>query len=72
VFKLEVLEFGYSTTEYPSMVTNNNGKIRITLPEIDNEQQVIPNTGVWRVSLSNHREAQKQSLSKALKPKADL
>jgi hypothetical protein len=72
VFKLEVLEFGYSTTEYPSMVTNNNGKIRITLPEIDNEQQVIPNTGVWRVSLSNHRKAQKQSLSKALKPKADL
>lgn len=77
VFKLDAEEFGFATSEYPAIISsyndsNNVAKVRISLPIINNEQQAIPYTGVWRITLVNHREAQKQSLSKALKPKADL
>ncbi len=72
-FKQSVIVFGYKLSDYtPALITNNSGKIRITLPVINQEQQVIPEDGVWRVSLCNNREAQRQSLSKALRPKADL
>jgi hypothetical protein len=55
------------------MITNNgSGKILVTLPVIDAEQQAIPYAGVWKLSLCNNREVQRQSLSKALRPKADL
>jgi len=46
--------------------------IQINLPIIDTVQQSIPYTGQGTVTLYNNREAQKQSLSKALKPRADL
>ena len=36
------------------------------------EQQIIPYTGTWKISLCNNREAQRQSLTTALRPKADL
>jgi len=35
-------------------------------------QEVIPVTGQWLVTLYNTREAERQSVSKALKPKADF
>jgi hypothetical protein len=38
----------------------------------DTAQQTIPLTGGWTVTLYNHRDAQRQSLSTALKPRADL
>lgn len=38
----------------------------------DSAQQNIPLTGGWTVTLYNHRDAQRQSLSTALKPRADL
>lgn len=79
VLKLEVvdvirLEIGYSTTEYNGIISNNNLKVRITLPIIDNVQQTIPEAGTWKISLCNNREAQRQSLSKVLryKPEADI
>ena len=53
---------------YPGIFTNHNGKIRITLPD----SKVLPYTGQWSITLYNYREAEKQSLSKALKPRADL
>ncbi len=72
-FKLSTVVFGYELSAYsPALISNNSGKIRITLPVINLEQQVIPEDGSWRVSMCNNREAQRQSLSKALRPKADL
>jgi hypothetical protein len=38
----------------------------------DTAQQTIPISGEWTVTLYNYREAQRQSLSTALKPRADL
>lgn len=72
VLKLDVLELAFASADYATLITDNAGKVRITLPEVNGEQQVIPQAGTWKVSLCNNREAQRQSLSKALKPKADL
>lgn len=58
--------------EHTSLITELTNKVRITLPEINDEQQVIPYSGVWRIRLTDTREAVRQSLSKALRPKADL
>lgn len=80
--KFELKESGYFTEiisdpanvslDYPNILSNNAGKIRVTLPIINNVQQAIPKTGLWRVSLCANREPVRQSLSKALKPRADL
>ena len=35
-------------------------------------QQVVPLTGIWNITLYNFREAERQSISKALRPKADF
>lgn len=68
------LEIAYTIEDFDNLITDNNGKIRITLPIIDSEQQIIPETGLWKISFCNHREEQRQSLSKALKykPEADI
>ena len=66
--KLDVSETGFAIADYEDMLTNNSGKVRITLPA----DQAIPNSGSWRISLCTNRESQRQSLSQALKPKADL
>ena len=72
-FKLSVLQFGYDALPIITSYTDNTVvKVRITLPIINDIQQAIPNDGVWRVSLCRNREAIRQSLSKALRPKADL
>jgi hypothetical protein len=80
--KLDAVEFGFPTevisvptnpvTDYANIISNNGGKARITLPLINTKRQKIPYDGTWRLILCNHREEQKQSLSKALKPKADF
>lgn len=71
-FKLDITEISYTVADYSGIISNNNGKLRITLPIVDTVQQVLPYDGVWTVQLCNNRESQKQSLSKALRPKADL
>jgi hypothetical protein len=52
--------------------TNNIGvistKLKITLPT----GVTTPYDGLWSVTLYNYREAQRASLSTALKPKADF
>jgi hypothetical protein len=45
--------------------------VLITLPEIANVQDTIEYDGQWTINFYNNREAEKQSLSKALRPKAD-
>jgi hypothetical protein len=72
VLKLSTIEIAYTVADYSGIITNNAGKVRINLPVIDAVQQTIPYDGTWQVSLCNNREAQRQSLSKALKPRADL
>ena len=73
VLKLDTVELAYAIADYEdSIIGDNGGKIRISLPVIDSEQQSIPYTGTWKLSLCNNREDQRQPLSKALKPKADL
>ena len=68
VLKYEVLELAFVVADYPTLITNVDGKVYITLPE----GQTIPTAGTWKLSLCNNREEQRQSLSKALRLKADL
>ena len=75
VYGTERLE--YDTAVYPTVIdsytdSNSIKKIRINLPVVNTQQQTIDYSGMWQVRLYNHREAQRQSLSKALKPRADL
>lgn len=72
VLKLETVEIAYTVADYAGIITNDAGKVKITLPIIDSVQQTIPYSGSWKVSLCNNREPVRQSLSKALKPRADL
>ena len=72
VLKLETLELAYDLAEYPNVLTNYGGNVQITLPVVDGTQTSIPEKGVWKLSLCNGRQAQRQALSKALKPRADL
>jgi hypothetical protein len=72
VLKLDTIEIAFTIADYTDMITDVGGKIRVTLPIINTEQQIIPYDGTWKLSLCNNREAQRQSLSKALRPKADL
>jgi hypothetical protein len=72
VLKLDTVEIAYTVADHSGIFTNTAGKLTITLPVIDSVQQKIPYTGTWTISLCNHREPIRQSLSKALKPRADL
>ena len=77
VLKLETLQVGYTVADYEDLISSYDdiddvAKVKITLPIINNEQQVIAEQGLWKVILCNNKEEQRQSLSKALKPKADL
>jgi hypothetical protein len=82
VLKLDDMKLEYVKADYPNLITSYSyvnpttgmvgNKIRIQLPVIDTVQQTIPYAGQWTITLYNTREAQRQSLSKALKPKADL
>ena len=72
VLKLQTTELAFVVADYLDLFANVGGKLVITLPIINEIQQAVPETGTWKVSLCNGREAQRQSLSKALRPKADL
>jgi hypothetical protein len=75
VLKYESISLEYAVADYTSpIIVNNLGKVTIQLPIIDTEPQTIPYAGQWSITLYNVRDAQKQSLSKALKykPEADL
>jgi hypothetical protein len=57
---------------FESYTVDGVSKIKVTLPIVEDSQVTIPYAGAWRVMLFNHREAERQSLSQVLKPKADL
>ena len=72
VLKLETTKLEYALADYPDLIAIAGGVIQIELPVINLVQQEIPYDGSWAVTLYNVREEERQSLSKALKPKADL
>jgi hypothetical protein len=72
VLKLDTVELAYTVADHVGIISNVGGKVQINLPIIENEQQSIPYTGSWKLSLCDNRELQRQSLSKVLRPKADL
>ena len=82
LIKLDTYKIEYAVADYPTLITNysylnpktgmTSTKVRINLPIISTVQQRIPYAGKWTVTFYKVREEQRQSLSKALKPKADL
>ena len=82
VLKLDTYTMEYSIAEYPNMISSYryvnpvtgiaSNNVRITLPLINNTQQTISFAGTWVVTMYNTRDDQRQSLSQALKPRADL
>jgi hypothetical protein len=81
VIKIGVTTLEYALSDYPSLYSTYNytsitgtvtACLRINLPVISSVQQTILYSGQYTVSLYNTRDAQRNSLSKALKPRADL
>ena len=72
VLKLDTNKLEYALVDHPDLIVIDGSFIQITLPVINLVQQTIPYDGAWTVTLYNVREEERQSLSKALKPKADL
>jgi hypothetical protein len=72
VLKYQVTEKSYVIADHSGMITDDgSGKVVINLPIIAGVQETIDNSGQWTVSFYNNREAQRQSLSKVLRPQAD-
>jgi len=76
-----ITEYDYSIADTQGLLTsyqytNKLGitslKYRINLPVIDTVQQTVPYDGQWTITMYNHRERQRQSLSKVLRPSADF
>lgn len=76
VLKLSTIRLEFVVADNPDLISSyvldGVNKIKVTLPVVDESQITIPFEGAWRVMLFNNREAERQSLSKVLKPKADL
>jgi len=74
VIEQSVIEFDYVVSENENIITsynvvgNTTNFIRITLPD----GVKLPLPGQWTVTLYNKRESERQSISKALRPKADF
>jgi len=71
LIKYETVEKDYALSDYPAMISSQSEGILIELPEINGVQDSIDYDGVWEVKFYNHREAERQSLSQALRPRAD-
>lgn len=67
VLKQDINEINFAKTDVGVSFSNVSGKLKITIPEPG-----TPYDGVWAVTVYAKREEQRQSLSKALKPKADF
>jgi hypothetical protein len=81
VIKIGVTTLEYALSDYPSLYSTYNytspagtitACLQINLPVIGAVQQTIATNGQYTVTLYNTRDAQRNSLSKALKPRADL
>ena len=72
VLKQGVYEKGYSLEDNPGLITADpQDNVQINLPVINRAQDRVEYPGNWDILFYDNREAQRQSLSKALRPKAD-
>ena len=72
MLKFDTLEKAYVISDHPELITSNSDNtVLITLPEEAGIQDSIEYDGIWTVNFYNNREAERQGLSKALRPKAD-
>ena len=72
VLKFQTVELDYAVSDHPDLLTlHDSTSIQINLPEVDGVQHSIPEDGVWEIKFYNHREAERQGLSQALRPRAD-
>jgi hypothetical protein len=70
--KYSVHRKNYVISEHAGLITSNSDNtILITLPEVSGVQDTVEYDGQWTINFYNNREAERQSLSKALRPKAD-
>jgi hypothetical protein len=70
--KYSVHRKNYVISEHAGLITSNSDNtILITLPEVLGVQDTVEYDGQWTINFYNNREAERQSLSKALRPKAD-
>jgi hypothetical protein len=81
VMKFQDYTIEYASEDHVGLITNYNyvspagiitSSVKINLPLVNTVQQTIPYAGSWTVKLYNLREAQRQSITQALKPRADL
>jgi len=76
--KLGTYQMNFATADYPGQYvittyTYNGGSyLQINLPVVNGQQTLIPYNGQWTLGLYTNREAVRQSLSQALRPRADL
>lgn len=79
--KLDTVVLDYALADHPTVIVDDGtepfgpgqgGFLQVNLPVIDGVQQATPFAGTWTVTLYNSREAERQAISKALKPTADL
>ena len=62
----------YVIADHQDLITSDSDNtVLITLPEIAGIQDTIEFDGQWTVNFYNNREAERQGLSKALRPRAD-
>jgi hypothetical protein len=71
VLKRETLELDYVIADHPLLLESDSTRFSVNLPVVDGVQQEIPYSGAWEVKLYNHREQERQSLSRALRPRSD-
>jgi hypothetical protein len=63
----------YAVAEHEDLfLDDGNGKLRIQLPIIDSVQETIQKTGRYDIYLYARREAERQAISKALRPRSDF
>ena len=82
VIKQSVITLEYAIADHPGLLTSYNytnwlnntttACVQINLPIVDGVQQTVPYAGSWNITFYSTREAQKQAISKALKPAADF
>lgn len=72
VLKYDTLEKAYTIADHANIISSQDSTATtINLPILNGVQDLIEYTGQWQVKFYNNREAQRQSLSQVLRPKAD-
>jgi len=67
-----LLEYDYALEDHPDLFSDDGtGKLRIQLPIINNVQEKLELTGRYDIYIYARREAERQAISKALRPRSD-